>query len=65
MFSGLLKNNQSAAILMVISLFSIAGIPVTVGFTAKYYLFTSAFEVSPLAVGIALIGFCNQHHVLF
>jgi NADH-quinone oxidoreductase subunit N len=56
MFSGLLKNNQSAAILMVISLFSIAGIPVTVGFTAKYYLFTSAFEVSPLAVCIALIG---------
>ena len=56
MFSGLLKNNQSAAILMIISLFSIAGIPVTVGFTAKYYLFTSAFEVSPLAVCIALIG---------
>ena len=56
MFSGLLKNNQSATILMVISLFSIAGIPVTVGFTAKYYLFTSAFEVSPLAVGIALLG---------
>ncbi len=56
MFSGLLKNNQSATILMVISLFSIAGIPVTVGFTAKYYLFTSAFEVSPLAVCIALIG---------
>lgn len=56
MFSGLLKNNQSATILMVISLFSIAGIPITVGFTAKYYLFTSAFEVSPLAVGIALLG---------
>lgn len=56
MFSGLLKNNQSATILMVISLFSIAGIPVTVGFTAKYYLFTSAFEVSPLAVCIALLG---------
>ena len=56
MFAGLSKNNQSATMLMVISLFSIAGIPVTVGFTAKYYLFTSAFEVSPIAVCIALIG---------
>lgn len=56
MFQGLLKNNQSATIILVISLFSIAGIPITVGFTAKYYLFTSAFEVSPMAVCIALIG---------
>jgi NADH-quinone oxidoreductase subunit N len=56
MFYGLFKNNQSATVLLIISLFSIAGIPVTVGFTAKYYLFTSAFEVSSFAVCIALLG---------
>ncbi len=56
MFKGLFVANKSAAILITIALFSIAGIPVTVGFTAKYYLFTSAFDISPLAVCIALIG---------
>ena len=56
MFTGLFHSNKSAAILMTIALFSIAGIPITVGFTAKYYLFTSAFDVSPIAVCIALIG---------
>ncbi len=55
-FKGLFAVNRNAAILMTIALFSIAGIPVTVGFTAKYYLFTSAFDISPIAVGIALIG---------
>lgn len=56
MFKGLFTANKSAAVLITIALFSIAGIPVTVGFTAKYYLFTSAFDISPLAVCIALIG---------
>jgi NADH-quinone oxidoreductase subunit N len=56
MFTGLFYSNKSAAILMKIELFSIAGIPITVGFTAKYYLFTSAFDVSPIAVCIALLG---------
>jgi NADH-quinone oxidoreductase subunit N len=56
MFTGLFYSNKSAAILMTIALFSIAGIPITVGFTAKYYLFTSAFDVSPIAVCIALLG---------
>ncbi len=56
MFTGLFISNKSAAILITVALFSIAGIPITVGFTAKYYLFTSAFDVSPLAVCIALVG---------
>ena len=56
MFKGLYKNNASAAWILTIALFSIAGIPITVGFTAKYYLFTAVFDVAPWVVLVALIG---------
>ena len=43
-FSGLAKRNMPAAIVMLIFLLSLAGIPPTAGFIGKYYLFTAAMK---------------------
>jgi NADH-quinone oxidoreductase subunit N len=42
-FNGLGKSNPFLALIMTIALLSLAGIPPTAGFFAKYYIFTSAF----------------------
>ena len=42
--SGLFFKNPVAAILMLIFLLSLAGIPPTAGFIGKYYLFAAAIE---------------------
>jgi len=60
-FNGLAKNNPFLAIAMAISLLSLAGIPVTAGFFAKYYIFVTAIQngfVTITIVGViaALIG---------
>lgn len=41
-FNGLAKKNPILAIVMTISMLSMAGIPITAGFFAKYYIFVSA-----------------------
>jgi NADH-quinone oxidoreductase subunit N len=43
-FNGLAKRNMPAAIVMLIFLLSLAGIPPTAGFIGKYYLFTAAMK---------------------
>ena len=43
-FNGLAKRNMPAAIVMVVFLLSLAGIPPTAGFIGKYYLFTAAMK---------------------
>jgi NADH-quinone oxidoreductase subunit N len=60
-FNGLAKNNPFLAVAMSISLLSLAGIPVTAGFFAKYYIFVTAIQngfVNITIVGViaALIG---------
>ncbi|MBI5540456.1 MAG: NADH-quinone oxidoreductase subunit N [Bacteroidia bacterium] len=60
-FNGLAKKNPILAIVMTISMLSMAGIPVTSGFFAKYYIFVSAIQGELLwmvIVGIiaALVG---------
>jgi NADH-quinone oxidoreductase subunit N len=42
--NGLFFRNPASAILMLIFLLSLAGIPPTAGFVAKYYLFAAAIE---------------------
>jgi NADH-quinone oxidoreductase subunit N len=42
-FNGLAKSNPFLAGIMTLALLSLAGIPPTAGFFAKYYIFTSAF----------------------
>jgi NADH-quinone oxidoreductase subunit N len=43
-FNGLAKSNPLLAIAMTVALLSLAGIPPTAGFFAKYYIFTAAFQ---------------------
>ncbi len=43
-FNGLAKRNMGAAVVMLIFLLSLAGIPPTAGFIGKYYLFTAAMK---------------------
>ena len=45
-FNGLGKRNPMIAVGMLISLLSLAGIPVTAGFFAKYYIFTAMIGTS-------------------
>jgi len=43
-FNGLAKTNPLLAFAMTVALLSLAGIPPTAGFFAKYYIFTAAFQ---------------------
>jgi NADH-quinone oxidoreductase subunit N len=60
-FNGLAKNNPFLALTMAISLLSLAGIPVTAGFFAKYYIFVTAIRegfiwITVIGVIAAIIG---------
>ncbi|HEX9689628.1 MAG TPA: NADH-quinone oxidoreductase subunit N [Thermoanaerobaculia bacterium] len=43
-FNGLARRNMTAAVVMVVFLLSLAGIPPTAGFIGKYYLFTAVMK---------------------
>jgi NADH-quinone oxidoreductase subunit N len=43
-FNGLAKRNMAAAVVMLLFLLSLAGIPPTAGFIGKYYLFSAAMK---------------------
>jgi NADH-quinone oxidoreductase subunit N len=45
-FNGLAKRNPMMALGMLIAMLSLAGIPVTAGFFAKYYVFTALISTS-------------------
>jgi NADH-quinone oxidoreductase subunit N len=53
-FNGLAKRNPLLAFVMTVSLLSLAGIPPTAGFFAKYFIFTSAFMAGN--TGLVLIA---------
>jgi len=53
-FNGLGKRNPLLAFVMTVALLSLAGIPPTAGFFAKYYIFTAAFQAG--YVGLVLIA---------
>lgn len=56
-FNGLAKSNPFLAVVMTIALLSLAGIPPTAGFFAKYYIFTAAFSAGNVGlVFIAIIA---------
>jgi len=55
-FNGLARRNMMAAVVMLVFLLSLAGIPPTAGFIGKYYLFTAALKAGyPWLVVIALL----------
>ena len=45
-FAGLAKRNRLAAFVMLIFMFSLAGIPPTAGFIGKFYIFMAAVEAN-------------------
>jgi NADH-quinone oxidoreductase subunit N len=56
-FGGLAKQNPFLAIVMSLSLISLAGLPPLAGFMAKYYIFAQAIEANYLWLTIvAIIG---------
>lgn len=58
-FNGLAKTEPIAAVVTTVSLLSMAGIPLTAGFVAKFNVFAQAINaerVGPLLVLIAVIG---------
>lgn len=60
-FNGLGKTNPLLAFVMTVALLSLAGIPPTAGFFAKYYIFTAAFQAGYsglvlIAIIASLIG---------
>ncbi len=55
-FNGLARRNMTAAVVMLVFLLSLAGIPPTAGFIGKYYLFTAALKAGyPWLVVIGLL----------
>src|SRR5204862_4979684 len=53
--SGLYFKNPVAAILMLIFLLSLAGIPPTAGFIGKYYLFAAAIETGHNTLAVVAV----------
>ncbi len=53
-FSGLYQRRPWLAIAMTVFMFSLAGVPPTAGFIAKFYVFTAAYEGG--LGGLALVG---------
>jgi NADH-quinone oxidoreductase subunit N len=53
-YRGLYKRSPALALMMMIFMLSLTGIPLTGGFIGKYYLFLSAIEAQ--LYGLAIIG---------
>jgi NADH-quinone oxidoreductase subunit N len=53
-YAGLAKKYPALAIVMLLAMLSFAGVPLTVGFWGKLYLFTAAVEGGQW--GLALVG---------
>jgi NADH-quinone oxidoreductase subunit N len=56
MFNGLSKRTPLVAFALVVGILSMAGIPISAGFDAKFYLFSFAWQYSPWLVGVGLLG---------
>ncbi len=55
-FNGMFYKNKWEAVIFTVAILSVAGIPSTVGFVAKFHLFRHAIEGSVSLTIIALIG---------
>jgi len=56
-FAGLGKTNKTAALLMLIFMFSLTGIPPTAGFVGKFYIFKSAVQSGLVWLAVAGVLF--------
>jgi len=55
-FRGLAKNNPFVALVMCIAMFSLAGIPPTAGFFAKYFIFSAAMQSHHIGLVIIAVA---------
>jgi NADH-quinone oxidoreductase subunit N len=55
-FNGLAQRNMPAAILMLIFLLSLAGLPPTAGFIGKYYLFAAAWKAGYVWLAVVAVA---------
>jgi NADH-quinone oxidoreductase subunit N len=55
-FTGIVQKSKLDTIAMVVATFAVAGIPSTIGFIAKYQLFTAAFNTAMWGVLLGLVG---------
>ncbi len=56
-YSGLSKQQAVLALLMLLFLFSLAGIPPTAGFIAKFYIFIALIEAGYILLAVAAVLF--------
>lgn len=54
-FNGFIKKNPFLAVVLIISMLSLAGIPPLAGFLGKYYLFTTAIEANLVWLVVAAV----------
>jgi NADH-quinone oxidoreductase subunit N len=57
-YSGLGKRSPLLAAILTIFLLSLIGIPITAGFLAKFYVFSTALQAN--LIGLAIIGVLNS-----
>ncbi len=55
-FNGLGKQNKWLSLILIVSMFSMAGIPMTAGFAGKYGLFSGIISTYPWLLYVALLG---------
>jgi len=55
-FTGIVQKSKLDTVAMVVATFAVAGIPSTIGFIAKYQLFTAAFNTAMWGVLLGLVG---------
>lgn len=64
-FEGLSKQNPFLAFALMITLFSLAGVPPLAGFVGKVYLFRSAFYTLPLMALVGMLGSVTSLYYYF
>ena len=65
-FDGLAKRSPFLAFAMLIGMISLAGVPFTVGFLGKFYIFYAAVshrQIALIAVGVITVG-CGFYYYL-
>ena len=64
-YSGLSKSNPYLALVFVVFLVSLSGIPPTAGFIGKFYVFSAILDAGPKFLWLAIIGIMNSVIALY
>ncbi len=64
-YAGFSKSNPYLALVLVVFLVSLAGIPPTAGFIGKFYVFSAIIQAGPKFLWLAIIGILNSVIALY